>query len=352
MVLTKIKPSSIILSIICYYSGILYLWKRIVKRNYPLIVYYHDIYNELVNDLYICDPTLLVPSRLFLDQIRYLRRHYEIVSLDEAVNSKSKKVAAITFDDGYRGVYNTAFPILKNMGIPATIFLPTDYIGSSKLPWWYELRFRLEKYDSENADAKKKILSGLSPKWRSFFIEKIQIQNIINTFKDSTMKERNELIKVLSIFELNANNDRQRIFVSLEEIKEMMAGGMSFGSHTKSHPLLTWLDDNTLKEELYGSKKYLEELTGLNNIWFAYPDGIFEERELKYVKETGYKGAVQTFRHPEQSGRFSIPRIGLNVQGTVGFGGRFSSARMATKIGNLTKNHLFIFFNSAFFKKR
>jgi peptidoglycan/xylan/chitin deacetylase (PgdA/CDA1 family) len=350
--MTGIKKSSIFMSIVCYYSGILYIWKRIVKRNYPLIVYYHDIYNKLVNDLYIYDPTLIVPSQLFIYQIRYLRRHYEIVTLDEAVNSKSKRVAAITFDDGYRGVYSTAFPILKDMGIPATIFLATDFIGSSKLPWWHDLRFRLEKYDSENVDVKNKIFSGLSSAWRLFFMGKLQIQNIINTFKDSTEKQRNELTNVLSILEINNNWDSQRIFVSFDEIKEMMAGGMSFGSHTKTHPLLTWLDDKTLKEELHGSKKILEELTGLNNIWFAYPDGIFKERELQYVQETGYKGAVQTFRYPEKAGRYAIPRIGLNVQGTAGLGGRFSAARMATKIGNLTKNHLFMVINSLFFNKQ
>ncbi len=67
----------------------------------------------------------------FEREMRYLRQRYQIVPLDELVSALAEwhalppRLAAITFDDGYREIYTDAFPVLKRYAIPATVFLPT-----------------------------------------------------------------------------------------------------------------------------------------------------------------------------------------------------------------------------------
>ena len=70
-----------------------------------------------------------------------LKESHRIVTLDQAVESESSEFAAITFDDGFLGVYECAFPVLAKYELPATVFLISDYIGSNKIPWWEELAF-------------------------------------------------------------------------------------------------------------------------------------------------------------------------------------------------------------------
>ena len=65
--------------------------------------------------------------------IRYLRAHYDVVPLEDLISTGSDNACAITFDDGWRDNYVTAFPILRAHGVPATIFLATNLVGTDRL---------------------------------------------------------------------------------------------------------------------------------------------------------------------------------------------------------------------------
>jgi peptidoglycan/xylan/chitin deacetylase (PgdA/CDA1 family) len=58
-----------------------------------------------------------------------------------------------------------------------------------------------------------------------------------------------------------------------EQIQEMQRGGVSFGSHTLTHPAISRLDPAALEEELHNSKSRLEERLGMPVMDFAYPFG-------------------------------------------------------------------------------
>lgn len=79
-----------------------------------------------------------VPKNTFYEHMKYLKDNdYKTLTLDELYNHLingipfSEKSVAITFDDGYSDNYKNAYPILKKLGLKATIFTITDYIADN-----------------------------------------------------------------------------------------------------------------------------------------------------------------------------------------------------------------------------
>jgi peptidoglycan/xylan/chitin deacetylase (PgdA/CDA1 family) len=75
---------------------------------------------------------LAMPVANFRRQMEELARSRSVVSLDDVFQGRvprGKPAVAITFDDGYRSVLETAAPILHDHGFPATLFVPTRYLG-------------------------------------------------------------------------------------------------------------------------------------------------------------------------------------------------------------------------------
>lgn len=104
------------------------LW---VSRRYivPIMMYHH------VNESIETEP-MIVSADLFRWQMEYLREHrFRVISLDRFVDAKingrkiPKKSVVITFDDGFEDNYTYAYPILKEFGFPATIFVPSSQLG-------------------------------------------------------------------------------------------------------------------------------------------------------------------------------------------------------------------------------
>lgn len=337
----RVSIHTSLLSLFFYYSGLLFLWKRLTTNKMPVIVAFHDLYDKGDKTDWSHEPSLLTPLPLFCQIMNYLRRYYTIVDLNDIPKAKKgDRIAAITFDDGCRGVYRHAFPFLREANIPATVFLITDFIGSSQPPWWDRLLYQLESILNSSEEAFQHFLTSLDPPWDSAFQNKPTMESILVAYKNASGGERHSLddllYKHVGPFHPNAG----RIFLSEEEIKEMSRAGISFGAHTKTHPILTWLDPDSLEDEIRGSKAATEAIAGQENCWFAYPDGICTERELIVVKKAGFLGAVQTYRNPEVAGLFSLPRISLGVQSTTGIRGGFSRARIEVVLANLSRSEL------------
>src|SRR5204862_5118554 len=85
------------------------------------------------NDPLLNHDGMHVRGHRFARQIRWLARHYHVVSISELGGGRApapagRPRAVITLDDGYRNVHRVAFPILKARSLPATLFLPTDFV--------------------------------------------------------------------------------------------------------------------------------------------------------------------------------------------------------------------------------
>src|SRR5258708_28479705 len=84
-------------------------------------------------------PGLAIGPRTLELHLDWIGRRFRFVSLAELGAlaergvARGKPLAAVTFDDGYQGVYDHALPMLKRKGIPAAVFVVTDLIGTSRI---------------------------------------------------------------------------------------------------------------------------------------------------------------------------------------------------------------------------
>lgn len=95
-----------------------------------------------------CESPLCMPVDIFDQQMRYLKDNgYRVITMDRLLgflqyrHAIPRKSVVINIDDGYRSIYNTAYPILKKYGFRATLFIYTDFVGASKSAiTWDQLR--------------------------------------------------------------------------------------------------------------------------------------------------------------------------------------------------------------------
>ncbi len=335
------KPLKRFVKQVIYYSGVWLMWRSSLRNGRPRIVYFHEIFEPRSDDVSWCGTrSLLMPVDLFRKILSHLSLNYRIVDLEEAVHSGSSKVAAVTFDDGYRGVYRNAFPILNEMRIPATVFLTTGYLGSSNLLWWDVLAWQLEKLMSVPRGHRVKMGRAVSGIWRCLFTKNPLTGAVIESYKWASTTERGELSEILKDLVGVPPPAGERIYLSESEVSKMHSANISFGAHSRTHPLMTWLDPKQLMDELLDSMDAVKMLTGADRCWFSYPDGMFTEREFRAVQAAGYIGAVQTFRRPEVSSRFAVPRVGLDERSTSGGNGHFSRAATTVRLAGISGTRL------------
>ncbi len=195
----------------------------------------------------------VMPERLERQIEMMLRRGYCGVTFSEAVTSPTRgKMMAITFDDGYRSTFDVAFPILQRFGIPATLFVPTAFVGLETPMSW----------------------PG------------------IDHWADST------------------DGDDLRC-VNWDQVGQLAAAGWEIGSHSRTHPLLTTLTDEGLDHELAVSREECEAGSSSPCRAIAYPYGDVDVRVIEAARTAGYLNGAGLPIHPCPAYPLDWPRVGI-----------------------------------------
>jgi peptidoglycan/xylan/chitin deacetylase (PgdA/CDA1 family) len=262
----------------------------------------------------------------FKKELPYFKKVFEILSIDELVrNIKSgtgfhKPSLAITFDDGYLDNYTLAYPILKKYGVPATIYITTSLIGTAERTWPDEIENALmtTKRDHIRIPALFGVHDHIKIKTRE---EKEQANmRITDILKEQTDNQRELLIKeimqTLKVNSKSAENQNARMMLNWDEIKEMIDGGITMGGHSHTHPILAQMPVDKAKEEIYYSKKIMEENFGIAVKHFAFPNGRkedFSDELVEYCREIGYESVASVIHGTNDGSKgnvFMLRRVG------------------------------------------
>jgi peptidoglycan/xylan/chitin deacetylase (PgdA/CDA1 family) len=245
----------------------------------------------------------LLPIEQFDLQLRYLRRHYSIRFIDDALGDLfgaglQEPTACITFDDGYCSNHRLGLPALQQFDVPATVYLATGFIGTDRLIWTIELdlmfqQTRRPRIDLRPIGLSAVRLSGVEDRARS-------ARAVIARLKAFHPAARGAALDQIRA-ELGVEepaHDAAYAFMDWDEVAAMDASGLiSFGGHTVNHEIVVSLDGDALDEEITGSVRTVRERVRSVSSTFAYPNGTagdFDVRASRVLQRAGCTAAVTT----------------------------------------------------------
>lgn len=243
-----------------------------------------------------------MPIDKFKWQMTYLKKNYHVISLEEYVNciklkKQMKKVAIITFDDGYMNNFTNAYPILKDLGLPATIFITTNYINTNNLIW-HDMLFLYLQQIVKNKKKYCFIFDDLKLLINSQKSFEANIDLILKKMKSINENARASIIEsiqqVLDDKEIDSSEcqilDKESIYKISED------NSIRIGAHTCSHAILSQLEAVDKKNEIEKSLEIISQILPNQNFKsFAFPNGGFSDFDkdcLRILKEKNCDCAV------------------------------------------------------------
>ena len=195
-----------------------------------------------------------VTPAAFERQLALLKRAgYRGATFADAVRAPSGRVVAVTFDDAYLSELTLAKPLLDAVGYPATVYAPTAYLDTPGQPLRWD---------------------GIE-QWHG------------------------------------GEHEQELVPMTWDQLGELAEAGWEIGSHTRSHPHLTEIGDDALRDELVESKRVVEERLGRPCATLAYPYGDHDERVVAAAGAAGYAaaGTLPARLHAERP--LAWPRVGI-----------------------------------------
>jgi len=291
-----------------------------------LVLTHHRIGSPAANPFY--DPIYSASPEAFRAQVMYLRDRFRLLRLDELLTlgesrfSFKEPTALVTFDDGYRDNFALAFPILKDLGISATFFLPTGFLDRPRLPWWDHIAYVMKRTERPtlSLDIPVPLTINLEETPRAD-----ATWTVIRTFmKDENASESAFLahLEARANVAVDAEALGHDLFMSWDQVQELAHAGMAIGSHSHNHPNLARLTEGEERQELTESKQVLEGVLGHAITALAYPFGetdAYTERTKRLARSAGYRlgfCARRGINRPGAIDPFDIMRVGIGYSDT------------------------------------
>ena len=298
---------------------------RSIHARYGLILTYHSVITELLE----FNMWTHMLEAVFEQQMRLLAETAEVVPLGELIRQirrgrLRRHQVAITFDDGFRNNLTRAYPILKRYGIPATIFLATGHIGSSRLFWPERVAYqfmRTERTDLQIEGLGVLRLDSPISKQASY---RALTQHLKLLPQDQLLTAVDQLERILGAPYI-ASDPLYEEFRPLtwEDVHDLERGGLiSFGGHTVDHAILARLTESQSRQQIIRCKAALDQhLTSKERTW-AYPNGSetdFSQMHRMQLLDSGFFDGILTMV-PE----FVSPNSNVSQLGRMGIGSDMS----------------------------
>ena len=232
----------------------------------------------------------------FRRQLEWLARHCEVIGPEQLRDAaqappRRRTPVLLTFDDGTRDYYDVAYPVLREFGMRAVVFIVTDHIDSSRLLWFDRLHLAVHAARREHVRLpwRPEVCLPLGGSRNTSVIEACK-RHLKGVSDDIKVRDMEALVTALGNPRLP---DVGRQMMSWDEVRRSMDLTI-YGGHTHTHPLMSQVDDVRLEHEVRACRDRIVAETGTHPTLFAYPNGAFTPAAKAVVSRFGFDTAFST----------------------------------------------------------
>jgi len=278
--------------------------------------------------------------KLFVEQLNYLKKYYTIISMEEAIDAieNGTKIPnnsmLLTFDDGYTDHYKYVFPILDEMKLKGSFFIPAKAILENKVLDVNKLHFILASEDNKSKLVKN-IFEQLDFYRKNYnlksneeYFKKLAIANRYDSKEIIFIKrllqvelQENLRKKILNyLFEKYIGMDEKsfskELYINSSQIKCMYRHGMHIGAHSYDHCWLNSLSFHKQEKQVDMSLKFLKDIgIDLTNWTMCYPYSGHNKSTIEILKNKNCKLAFTSdvnFADFNVCNKYEVPRFDTN----------------------------------------
>jgi peptidoglycan/xylan/chitin deacetylase (PgdA/CDA1 family) len=270
-----------------------------------------------------------VPVEVFEAQMRFMLRYFDPVRACDLVgwagaSPNGRPSFAVTFDDGYLDNLTHAAPVLQRLGIPATLFLSTDFVGTGRLFWWEQLGRMLRETREKELDLssvpdlrRRGELPDHLPLGSRARRERAHWSLSMGLMKTPPHELLDTVIHLADALDVPLRLEgRANPMLTWNDVRRLRHFGFDIGAHGSGHVHLGLAGEDVVEAQIRASvERIAEELDEAPRL-FAYPYGGPDHRTPfaeRTVQDSGCEAAftTETGAVRKDSPRFSLPRAGL-----------------------------------------
>jgi len=274
------------------------------------ILMYHRV-AELKDTPTIDSRSVSATPSSFARQMRHLARYYHVVSMPDVLDAVKRnrtirdRSVLITFDDAYADFTDFAWPTLKQLRLPATMFVPTAYPGRPELAFWWDRLYqafdRTRRTELSGTPLGTLPLANPDLRRRSLRV----LQDYVPTLPhDEAMRLVDSLCGQLVEAPVTGGS-----VLSWDQLRMLARDGLTLGSHTRTHPILTQLPPDRIREEVGGSHQDLKKEIGSALPIFCYPNGDHNDTVTTILREEGIRLGFTTLVGENELGSIDLLRL-------------------------------------------
>lgn len=275
-----------------YASGLLGLYHRLRNADSLTVVMFHRTLPPEDPRWSTCDPDYTISTQWLDCSLRFFKRHYNVVSLDQVLASRRgdgalpKRALLITFDDGWSDNADHALPVLQRHQLPAVMFVVANAVGAMQ-PFFQERligawRRGCLTVEEMVAALQRQGVHRALPSGNGM----AELREVIRCIEALTASEVQLLIAPFCA----VMDDGMRHMVDVDDLRRLQAGGVELGLHGKTHVPLTKATD--LESELGGARSALASIMGQVEPQarsMSFPHGAHDRSIAERAHDSGYE---------------------------------------------------------------